>query len=107
MNLVAPEMTRLAVQQACDEHGISLSSVIGNYAGLTKAMKRQTVAGDAETVEDNEIRLKANDALKDVLDRGCMMPPIQHRETAPRMEGGKIRMVQIDPDGTERILEVG
>jgi predicted signal transduction protein with EAL and GGDEF domain len=107
MNLVAPEMTRLVVQQACDEHGVSVSKLIGNYVELTQAMKRQTVAREAETVEDNEVRLKANDALKDVLDRAVMMPPIQHRETAPRMEGGKIRMVQIDPDGTERILEVG
>jgi hypothetical protein len=107
MNLVAPEMTRLVVQDALTEHGWTLSKHIKRYVDLTVAEKRQTIAGGGETNPDNEVALKALEGLGEVMDRAGMLPPTQPREVAPRTEGGKIRMVQIDPDGTERILEVG
>jgi hypothetical protein len=111
MELVVPGMSQAILQEALSSNGLTVERLVGKVSEKLEAKRWFNAAqgdGKSEAIvaEDNDAQLRAADLAIQLQERAGMMPA-----TVPDGQGvgtrARVRLVQIDPDGTERAIEIG
>ena len=100
------DTARAALGVLLRSKGLTAEKVVEKSVELLEATKQHTVAGVATISRDNDAVARAINEAKDWLVRAGEIPA-GGSEMATTSSGARVRMVQIEPDGTERILEIG
>lgn len=97
------ETAQAALSLALRSNGLTVDRVISKVSDKLGAVRHQTVAGVAIEADDNDAQLRAAELGLRLHERAGTIP--SERETS-RPTGARARLIQIDPDGTERIIEI-
>jgi hypothetical protein len=103
-DLVQPSANVEVIQKAIAAHELTVEHLAKGIRALTEAQR--PYGKEATVGPDNDARARAWEIAWRLNERGGMIPA-GVPDGGPTSGGARVRMVQIEPDGTERILEIG
>jgi len=103
-DLVQPSANVEAIKKAITVHELTVEHLAKGIRALTEA--ERPYGKDATLGPDNDARARAWEIAWRLNERGGLIP-VGVPDGGPTSGGARVRMVQIEPDGTERILEIG
>lgn len=92
-----------ALRNALRRAGLDLDLTLKVLKDKHAAKTMKTIAKKAKVLEDNDAQLRAAEMAIKLYETAGEIPTT----VEPAPSNARIRMVQIDPDGTERWLEIG
>ena len=92
------------LQDALARNGLTLDLTLNRIRELHEA--ERPYGKEATPGPDNDARARACELAMRLGERAGLIPSVAP-DGGPTSSGARVRMVQIEPDGTERILEIG
>lgn len=100
----AHQVSQEVLTGALNSAGWTVERHVGKRIELTE-FKRRIVRedGDALEVPDGDVQCRAMDAMDRIMERVGAIPSVG---TAAPPQTGRVRMIQVAPDGTRTLIEV-